>query len=714
MNEKIFALDIGTRSIVGLILEQEDDDFHLLDHLTIEHQERSMLDGQIHDIRLVADIINKVKVELEKKYGPLKSVCVAAAGRALKTKRSSISTSIKDQPLIDDEMVSHIELSAVQQAQVELAKETNEEDHSHYYCVGYSVLHYYLDGHPIGSLIDQQGEETTVEIIATFLPKVVVESLLSALQRADLEMEALTLEPIAAIQVLIPTSMRRLNVALVDIGAGTSDIAITADGTISAYGMVPSAGDEITEAISDEYLLDFPLAEKAKRELSERNEVSITDILGFEHKLEYEEVINQIHSSIDHLAEKITHEIILLNGKPPKAVMLVGGGSQTPEITTFIAKKLGLSESRVAIRGTEAIQNLTQKDQLPKGPSFVTPLGIAIAAKQNPIQYISLKVNDRTIRLFDINTLTLGDSLLTAGIDIKKLYGKPGHASIIEVNGVSQTLKGTYGNPPIIKLNGAQASLDTPIHHGDVIHVEKGADGKGPIVTVKDLINQLTPLQFHYEGCLYLLTDPCVFINEQIANSDQKIEDHDIIHYFPLRKVRDCKEVFFRLGVWEETFERPSVYIDNQSYPFPSKEETLVLNGVPALDEDRVSDGDRIERPVQYPLSLLDILKYNDINCREEIDVFFEDELITLKNIRYEILKNDTTLSEDAYIFPDDFLMTQKIGKQGFIFQDIFKYVDVDLEKVPQPFQLYRNDDEVSFHTAIFSGDHLRIAKKVV
>ncbi|MGP4062608.1 hypothetical protein [Halobacillus sp. H74] len=44
MNEKIFSLDIGTRSIVGLILEQEDDDFHLLDHLTIEHQERSMLD----------------------------------------------------------------------------------------------------------------------------------------------------------------------------------------------------------------------------------------------------------------------------------------------------------------------------------------------------------------------------------------------------------------------------------------------------------------------------------------------------------------------------------------------------------------------------------------------------------------------------------------------------------------------------------------------
>lgn len=66
-------------------------------------------------------------------------------------------------------------------------------------------------------------------------------------------MDALTLEPIAAIQVLIPKSMRRLNVALVDIGAGTSDIAITNEGTVTAYGMVPKAGDEITESVSEKF-----------------------------------------------------------------------------------------------------------------------------------------------------------------------------------------------------------------------------------------------------------------------------------------------------------------------------------------------------------------------------------------------------------------------------------------------------------------------------
>src|SRR5699024_11262364 len=97
-------------------------------------------------------------------------------------------------------------------------------------------LHYALDGEMIGSLIDQSGRQASVEVIATFLPKVVIDSLLSALNHAQLSVEALTLEPIAAIHILIPESMRRLNVALVDIGAGTSDIALRRYGRDVASG----------------------------------------------------------------------------------------------------------------------------------------------------------------------------------------------------------------------------------------------------------------------------------------------------------------------------------------------------------------------------------------------------------------------------------------------------------------------------------------------
>jgi len=262
MVDQIFSLDIGTRSVTGIILKKADNAYSLVDYYVEEHRARSMHDGQIHHVLEVANVINNVKKALELKHGPLHKVCIAAAGRSLKTIQSSSFMSLDDQAIKDEQVIKHLELSAVQEAQKTLMDEHIKNKDASYYCVGYSVLHYELDGIHIGSLIDQIGHEAKVEIIATFLPKMVIESLLAAIVRGDLEMDALTLEPIAAIDVLIPESMRKLNVALVDIGAGTSDIALTNQGTVVAYGMVPTAGDEITEAISDHYLLDFPVAEQ--------------------------------------------------------------------------------------------------------------------------------------------------------------------------------------------------------------------------------------------------------------------------------------------------------------------------------------------------------------------------------------------------------------------------------------------------------------------
>src|SRR5690606_22252797 len=98
--------------------------------------------------------------------------------------------------------------------------------------------------------------------IATFLPEMVVESLYTVMERAGIEVTYLTLEPIAALNVAIPSELRLLNLALADIGAGTSDIAVTKSGTVIAYDMVPIAGDEVTEAIAHNFLVDFNTAER--------------------------------------------------------------------------------------------------------------------------------------------------------------------------------------------------------------------------------------------------------------------------------------------------------------------------------------------------------------------------------------------------------------------------------------------------------------------
>ena len=155
-----------------------------------------------------------------------------------------------------------------------LDENSESDERNQYYCVGYSVINYYLNGYMISKLTGHKGKTAGAEILATFLPLTVVDSLYSVVNRTGLEVSSLTLEPIAAINVAIAPDLRLLNLALVDIGAGTSDIALTKEGSVFAYAMAPIAGDEITERISQQYLVDFATAEKINS-LSSGREISV-------------------------------------------------------------------------------------------------------------------------------------------------------------------------------------------------------------------------------------------------------------------------------------------------------------------------------------------------------------------------------------------------------------------------------------------------------
>ncbi|CAM5584463.1 Cell division protein FtsA OS=Lysinibacillus sphaericus OX=1421 GN=ftsA_1 PE=4 SV=1 [Lysinibacillus sphaericus] len=84
MSSKLFALDIGTRSVVGIILEEDNDHFHVQDILVKEHKERAMVDGQIHNVMYVAELINEIKQELEEN------------GKVIKSKRCCCRSFIKN------------------------------------------------------------------------------------------------------------------------------------------------------------------------------------------------------------------------------------------------------------------------------------------------------------------------------------------------------------------------------------------------------------------------------------------------------------------------------------------------------------------------------------------------------------------------------------------------------------------------------------------
>ena len=709
MTNKLFALDIGTRSVVGIILEQHEDKYHVADILVKEHKERAMVDGQIHNVLYVAELIQEIKHKLEETHGPLKKVSVAAAGRALKTEKAIVTLSIKNRPIFTEEDINRLELQAVQQAQQQLLQHKEDVKNNHYYCVGYSVLYFRLDGEEIGSLLDQQGDEASVEVIATFLPRVVVESLLAALKRADLEMEALTLEPIAAINVLIPPTMRRLNVALVDIGAGTSDIAITDKSTVVAYGMVPTAGDEITESLSDHYLLDFPIAEITKRQMHTNEEILIQYILGFDEYIPSAEVVKAIYPAIENIAKSIGEEILRLNNNvPPKAVMLVGGGSLTPHLPEELGKILNLPANRVAVRDVNAIQNLTRAEHIPATPELVTPIGIAIAAQKSPIHYMSITVNDQVVRLFELKEMTVGDAFLAANIRAKQLYGRLGHGLSITVNGQNVFVPGEHGQPAQIIMNGEVASTKTQIKNDDKIQLIPGKDGADAYATVRDIIDEAAVKKITIGEEIYII-EPKVMINEKAVKLDTPIQDRDVIVVQTIATVEDAFSSTNNTKHLQQ-FSSYCVHLDGKPVYLPEFSSQLFINGKPAKIHYPIQTGDVISfEQITLP-SAEQIAASLNLLLEEKVIVTFQQEQVELAKtarefyVNGQVVQSTSTVPNGATIK----IIEKDTGK--WIYQDVFRFSTWQLPTAFKgSFTIIRNGQPSTFDAEIFGGDQLEI-----
>ena len=247
----IFALDIGTRSIVGVVGKPVGGRLKVLDIEMAEHTSRAMLDGQIEDIAQVAKVARRVTDRLEQKLDcTLERVCVAAAGRALRTETGSCTLEFPEVTRINQDIIGRLESGAVANAEAQIGQVQGQESQRRFYLVGYTVSGYHLDRYPMATLRGHNGQVLEASVVATFLPSEVVESLYTVMEAAGLEVASLTLEPIAALNAVIPADLRLLNLVLADIGAGTTDIAICRDGAVVGYAMgpvidVPAIADEM-------------------------------------------------------------------------------------------------------------------------------------------------------------------------------------------------------------------------------------------------------------------------------------------------------------------------------------------------------------------------------------------------------------------------------------------------------------------------------------
>ncbi|MBE5916183.1 MAG: cell division protein FtsA [Pseudobutyrivibrio ruminis] len=649
----VFGLDIGTRNVIGTVGYLEGEEFHVIAQDLHEHDTRAMLDGQIHDIGRVGATCNEVKKELEAKTGlNLTEVCIAAAGRVLRTVTTHVELEYPEETIVTGEDLHTLDMMGIEQAAKEI--KGDEDKKYKFFCVGYSTVKYYLNGDVFSSLEDHKADVIGEDIIVTFLPEDVVDGLYSAVGKADLSVANLTLEPIAAINVAIPQNFRMLNIALIDVGAGTSDICVTRDGSIIAYGMIPMAGDELTEVLVHEFLVDFATAETIKRASTDGGEITYEDIMGISHTIKSEDVWKLTNPVMEKIADEVSEKIKELNGgKSVSAAFIVGGGGKIHGFTEAIAKNLGIVPERVALRGEEVMKNIVfEEEDVKKDSLLVTPIGICLNYYETKNNFIMIHFNGEMMKLYDNGQLTIVDAAMQAGFSADQLFPRRGREVNFTVNGVSRMIRGTEGESAVVMMNGRNVGINTPLEFNAEITLVPSTVGEGGTGTIADL-SEFTTEYLYFTVCGHRVKCPkFVEVNGSMEPPTYVIKEGDVIETRPFYTVGQLAE-FMDVTIDD----RYEILVNNR----PSGKDSLVYenfvidwtttSGVAYAGEYLVEDGEGLPEDYEVP----------------------ESEPAPVADARTKMKVE--TVDMPVKINGKDMVMS---GKKDYIFVDIYNLIDFD------------------------------------
>ena len=734
----VFGLDIGTRNVVGTVGYQTDDkEFVVTAQYVREHETRAMLDGQIHDIGRVAKTIKEVKDELEKQTGqPLEEVCIAAAGRVLKTVTTHVEYEYAQESVVTGEDVHTLNLLGIEKAQ-EALKEVNDTSYK-FYCVGYSTVKFFLNDDVFISLEGHKANKIGEDIIVTFLPEDVVDGLYAAVGQAGLSVANMTLEPIAAINVAIPENYRMLNIALVDVGAGTSDISITRDGSIIAYGMIPHAGDEMTEVIVQHFLVDFNMAESIKLQSTTSDTVTYKDIMSIEHTIPAQDVWDVAAPVVDNIAQEVSAKIRELNGdKTVSACFVVGGGGKIHGFTEKLAEDLDLPEERVALRGEEVLGDVTfEQEDIKKDPLLVTPIGICLNYYDQRNNFIMVRFNGERIKLYDNNRLTIVDAALQAGFPNDELFPKRGTPINFTVNGVARLVRGEAGEGAVVTMNGKPASINTPLEPNSEIVIEPSTAGEAAVYKISQLD------EYNHSVITFVINGrkvSCprfVQVNGRLEPEDYSIRENDVIetrNYYTVRQIAQFMDlvidtdqmifvnneeagldtlVYENFSVEWKTDEYGVARIDNNTYNDTQESDTDEASVLAEQDANSTESDNTVARTSEQMMNqVLDEL-HDDFAKEAEASAVPENELpkneLPKNDIQEDIQEEDSSENTITVIVNGE--PVELSGKDTYIFVDIFTHISFDLQAGKgRAIATVINGRDAQFSEELHEGDKIEL-----
>ncbi len=379
------ALDIGTEFAKALVFEIDDAGRGTIRGVGRKRQGLShMQSGTVADIAAVVDNCSVALQEAEEMAGfrPTQ-VVIGIAGELVKGFTTSHSQERRkpDQPISESELqklIDGVQREALREAERAITWETGLP-HVDVRLVHAAITGASIDGYALTNPVGFQGRHVKISIFNAFAPLVHLGALQSVASQLDLELLEIVAEPYAVARVLGSDQIRQAGALFVDVGGGTTDVALVRSGGIEGTRMFALGGRAFTKSIADRLDLPFPRAESLK--------VDFARGLPFEGREEVGEIVADDVAVWAAGVELVMEELAggdLLPGR----IYLCGGGSRLPEVRSALAserfwRRLPFSRPpEVSIMTPEHVDAIRDATKLLVDQQDVTPLGLAFQAME--------------------------------------------------------------------------------------------------------------------------------------------------------------------------------------------------------------------------------------------------------------------------------------------------------------------------------------------
>jgi cell division protein FtsA len=268
--EHLVALDIGTEFVKALIGQVRDDGIEVLG-MGRQHQALTdMQAGAISDIAAVVANCDKALNEAEQQAGiSVRTAVLGIAGELVKGTTTTVKAKRKNpNKALDMEEVERIiglvQERASKRAKQQLAWELGGKE-VEIRMVNSALVNMEIDGYKVTNPVGFQGKEVVVQLYTAFAPLIHIGALERTAHELDLDLLAVAAEPFAVARSVIGDDPNaNMSAILMDVGGGTTDIAVINDGGVQGTKMYGIGGRAYTRAIEKDLGVEFDQAEAAK------------------------------------------------------------------------------------------------------------------------------------------------------------------------------------------------------------------------------------------------------------------------------------------------------------------------------------------------------------------------------------------------------------------------------------------------------------------